>query len=180
MTRLIICNYSLCLLHLYIVAELKPTHGHCSQGWVLHGSSCYHVSHDMEDWADADYMCHKMGGYLAEINTAFEGNFLENQVKLFNFPQGYTWIGATDIPIEGEWIWANSNSQLSSQSYSNWLPGDPNNVGGNQNCLSIGNTGLWADENCASIYHYICEKDEEHGSVMLSVTSKQSVWLLYI
>ncbi|KAL3841961.1 hypothetical protein ACJMK2_020037 [Sinanodonta woodiana] len=144
-----------------------PTHGQCGDGWLFRENSCYHISHDREEWASAEFMCHTMGGYLVEINNADEGHFLEHQVKLFNFSEGQTWIGATDILVEGDWVWADSQTSLSSRAYTNWLAGEPNNLGRNENCLSLFNSGLWNDEDCDTHFHYICEKQPIHELVTL-------------
>ncbi|KAL3861251.1 hypothetical protein ACJMK2_007299 [Sinanodonta woodiana] len=131
------------------------TKSQCKQGWIQHDESCYHMSHDLEQWADAHYLCHLLGGYLAEVNTAEEGAFLDNQVKLFHF--GEVWVGATDLVFEGEWVWSESQSKLSEQHYTNWSPGEPNNAQSNENCMAITNTGYWNDAPCSVLLHYLCE-----------------------
>ena len=67
---------------------------------------------------------------------------------------GYFWIGASDLMVENEWRWLNSDRPLD---YANWPPGEPNNSGGNENCVEIKVTA-WNDCPCASLNWYICEK----------------------
>ena len=52
-----------------------------------------------------------------------------------------------------------SNSPFS---FSNWLPGEPNNVAGNENCMEINWHGRWNDEGCTANRHYICEMEAEY------------------
>ncbi|KAL3841960.1 hypothetical protein ACJMK2_020036, partial [Sinanodonta woodiana] len=62
--------------------------------------------------------------------------------------------------IKGDWVWAHSNTKLS---YTHWSPVEPNDEGGNENCLMMFNYGLWNDKDCSVAYHYICEKDAVQG-----------------
>ena len=56
------------------------------------------------------------------------------------------WLGATDNQSEGIWIWNSSGSALT---YTNWSLGDPDNQGGNENCLHMWhNLGEWNNGNC--------------------------------
>ena len=45
-----------------------------------------------------------------------------------------------------------------SASVANWGPGEPNNNGGDENCLEINHGGRnWNDRACSSVQKYICE-----------------------
>ncbi|KAL3841959.1 hypothetical protein ACJMK2_020035 [Sinanodonta woodiana] len=145
-------------------------YGQCRDGWLNRGNSCYHISHEKRNWVDASEMCKFDGGYLLEVNNADEGHFLEHQVKLFNFPEDGAWLGATDNMLKGDWVWAHSNTLLSSRPYTHWAPGEPNDLGGNENCLIINNNGFWNDRDCSTVFHYICETDAVYGLVILSTT----------
>ena len=66
------------------------------------------------------------------------------------------WLGATDIQSEGVWIWNSSGSALT---YTNWSLGDPDNYGGNENCLHMWhNLGEWNDAYCYSSLAILCEQ----------------------
>nr|ANG56319.1 C-type lectin [Meretrix meretrix] len=128
----------------------------CPNGWLRHESSCYHFSHDTEDWPGAVVMCEKMGGNLLEIDGPLEGQYITSQVKLFN--KAY-WIGLSDVMEEGTWMWMGSNNPLEPGSYSNWLPGQPSNSQNNENCADVWpTTGQWNDGQCHVPHNYICEK----------------------
>ncbi|XP_060556476.1 perlucin-like protein [Ruditapes philippinarum] len=54
----------------------------CHSGWMTHGSSCYHFSHDTESWIGALQFCREMMGHLVEINDADENAFIKAEAKL--------------------------------------------------------------------------------------------------
>ncbi|XP_052273370.1 C-type lectin lectoxin-Phi2-like isoform X2 [Dreissena polymorpha] len=49
----------------------------CRSGWLNHGTSCYHLSHDKEAWINAEALCERFCGYLAEINDVIKDKFLQ-------------------------------------------------------------------------------------------------------
>lgn len=71
------------------------------------------------------------------------------------------WIGLSDKQHEGTFQWEVDNSTVN---FTNWEPGQPNNWGNYQHCVSlaVGATtdsfGLWNDESCNTPFFYICEK----------------------
>lgn len=106
-------------------------------------------------WEEAQSHCQLAGGYsLVTINDANEEAFLHTQETKRGLSNW--WIGANDRGIEGSWVWANGSSV-----YTNWAPGEPNNHGGNEDCVMdnwYGN-GQWNDGTCNSTFPFICERD---------------------
>ena len=72
-------------------------------------------------------------------------------------PEGQFWTAGNDIKIENDWIWAGTNDHITG--YSDWFPGEPNQIGGHEDCLSIyPRQGYqWNDEQCDKSMNYICE-----------------------
>ncbi|XP_045209767.2 perlucin-like protein [Mercenaria mercenaria] len=130
----------------------------CPNGWIRHGNSCYHFSHDLEPWTGALAMCHVMGGKLLEIESAAENAYIATVTSSRNHAY---WTGLSDIQEEGIWIWMESNLKLSSNVYTNWSSGEPNNDDGNGNCGNIFPNGHWYDWHCKDDLHYICEQPLE-------------------
>ena len=68
------------------------------------------------------------------------------------------WLGATDLAKEGTFVWDLTRQPVG---YSNWLPGQPDNYGGNENCMHIisGDPGKWNDAPCDYRGHItMCEQ----------------------
>lgn len=67
-------------------------------------------------------------------------------------------MGARDDIIEGTWMWSADDSVLD---YIDWYKTEPNNLGGNEDCLelSAGHNWMWNDVSCkVDDRQFICEK----------------------
>ncbi len=123
-------------------------------------------------------------GHLATLTSAGEDNFVEFNVRQ---PAGLSpaeaWIGGvqpgvTTSPGEG-WIWVNGEGAISTPtvqlpSYSNWLPGEPNDSGIGESHLAIGLLGQngWNDEGALSLIGgYIVEYDVPRQAADCSVSA---------
>ena len=111
-----------------------------------------------------------VNGHLATITSGGEDSFVEGlrvEAEL-----GELWVGgSTDsgcAPVPGcGWRWVNGEGNISTPqvpltSYSNWLGGEPNNVGAGEKHLGIGLGGSfgWNDEgNLGNIAGYVIEYD---------------------
>ncbi|XP_059178940.1 uncharacterized protein LOC131958059 [Physella acuta] len=106
--------------------------------------------------------CNIFGGYLAEIDSEAEHNFIKEHL-LNNVNDMYAMIGATDEGHENVWI--NRHSQTA-VTYFRWYPGGPDS-GNLQNCLCLNSTAwLMNDLQCSFttndfLYGYICEVPED-------------------
>lgn len=133
---------------------------------MTHGTTCYHFSHDTENWIGALQFCRELNGQLVEINDAQTNSFIEAQVKLRNVN---FWIALSDVEEEGTWTWMNSDTPLTSQSFNDWFPGQPDNFKADENCGCIyldSNMVHWNDYPCHADMYYICEKPDESAEVI--------------
>ena len=65
------------------------------------------------------------------------------------------YIDGVFVEAEGVFKWSSTNETIS---YNNWAPNEPNNLTGNEQCVSVfGNDGLWNDANCSSRYTIVCQ-----------------------
>lgn len=117
------------------------------------------IEHPTASWLEAEAYCESLGGHLATISSKEE-----NEVISSNLSSGHYYIGATDIAVDGVWAWVTGEAFT----YSNWSPGEPNNLGGGQPfVLMYGPTsgypiGAWDDcwgENGHSS-GFVCEWDK--------------------
>ncbi|XP_053667662.1 perlucin-like [Anopheles marshallii] len=111
-----------------------------------------------EAWQD----CNSFDGYLASIQSPFEQRQVEQAMAKASNPNGIYFIGGTDLGRDGRWMWIGLNRPLNNNDYRNYYPGEPNNLGGDQHCLTVGNwqaenRGKWDDQVCSKkLDGYVC------------------------
>ncbi|KAH3787767.1 perlucin-like [Dreissena polymorpha] len=133
----------------------------CEDGFVKHRENCYHFSHDTETWINALTACRVIyNSQLVEIVDPGENAFLVNESTLRHMEY---WIGADDLRVEGEWMWATSGDQVSNRTSGNRM--FISNSANNENCLEI-NAGSWNDDRCDKSQHYICQKSVQDPTVV--------------
>ena len=70
-------------------------------------------------------------------------------------PNVAVWIGLDDIVTEGDYMWTDG----SPLAYTNWRNNEPNNFGGNEDCVEF-RMGLgWNDHSCDRLFTSVCEKE---------------------
>lgn len=71
---------------------------------------------------------------------------------------GKFWVGAADLVTEGQWLWLPAQSFVAE--YTNWVPGQPDNEGGNQHCMVLDaqSSMQWRDDDCEEYRNFICQK----------------------
>jgi hypothetical protein len=88
------------------------------------------------------FAAERLGGKLVSITSAQENEFIR---ATFAAPGGgrRLWLGATDRDDDGNYIWVNGDPFA----YTNYLAGEPNNLGGNEDYLEMFDpaTGVWND-----------------------------------
>ncbi len=70
--------------------------------------------------------------------------------------------GMYDSAAEGEWKLITCDG-LNDWQNSNWAPGQPNDVNGDQDCAQLLETGQWNDWTCSRPMQYICELNMKGG-----------------
>ena len=102
-------------------------------------------------------------GHLVTITSAGEQAFLNALTGTTHY-----YIAASDVASEGDWKWvagpeAGSSFWISGTTepgfYSNWAPGEPNNLGGNEDfaMANWGFGGTWNDVNGTQTLAYVVE-----------------------
>ncbi|KAF7686718.1 CD209 antigen-like protein E [Silurus meridionalis] len=121
-------------------------------GWIYFNFSIYYISTEKKNWYDSREDCRNLGADLVIINSTEEQVFLHKYFRTIE-----AWIGLTDNEKEGVWRWVDG-SQLTT---GYWWITEPNNNGGNENCVTTGyrhiNITTWNDESCNSRMSWICE-----------------------
>lgn len=71
---------------------------------------------------------------------------------------GWYWTSGSDLGEEGSFFWA-SNGRSISKNSSLWLPNQPDNAGGSENCVHLWDTLNYKinDLPCNTQCYFICE-----------------------
>jgi len=110
-----------------------------SGGWIPLNDHCYLLSPNKMNWFQAKKFCEEKGGYLAEILSQSEQTNLEALLNVGPFKR--YWIGLSDLADEGKFEWQHSLTPLGE--YTNWIAGEPNDDGGEEDCVVIGADFNW-------------------------------------
>ncbi|KAK1880806.1 Lactose-binding lectin l-2 [Dissostichus eleginoides] len=129
----------------------KLQRGSCPMFWYSFNNRCYkYIAADM-DWSDAEFHCVSEGANLVSIHSQGEENFVKSLIKNFDPAEGYTWIGLSDIPKEGRWMWSDG----SAVNFVFWNSGQPDNAG-NEDCGHTNSLQKWNDFPCSKTIPSVC------------------------
>ena len=84
-------------------------------------------------WLQAKKYCQDKGAQLAEFPN-METFHAAKVLAVSAYNTDSWWVGATDRREEGSWQWERLNTELAKNSPMWQKGGEPNNLGGNQNC----------------------------------------------
>uniref|UniRef100_A0A9J7ZEZ0 C-type lectin domain-containing protein n=1 Tax=Cyprinus carpio carpio TaxID=630221 RepID=A0A9J7ZEZ0_CYPCA len=125
----------------------------------LCGPVCFFMSTELKSWSDSRQYCRDRGADLVIINTEEKQVSLCECLFISSLVSERVWIGLSDRENEGNMKWVD-NSTLK-QGF--WLNGEPNNQGGNEDCIELmpSNPVLnnWNDLPCSveRKWFWICE-----------------------
>nr|XP_033479568.1 CD209 antigen-like protein E isoform X3 [Epinephelus lanceolatus] len=140
----------LCVLQVALNISLRlALYHYLNQGWVYFSGSFYYISSIEKTWQDSRDDCVQRGADLMIINSEEEQNFTGQYQKIM-------WIGLTDRETEGVWKWVDGT--LLTTSF--WRSEEPNNNGGNEDCVETNDSdhrNTWNDASCETKKFWICE-----------------------
>lgn len=101
--------------------------------------------------ADAQSFAQSLGANLVSIQSQAENDCVLSSLNNLGYTSNeVVWIGFNDETTEGTFVWYDQ----APITYTNWAPGEPNNSGGNEDCVQIypagANPGTWNDLSCTS------------------------------
>ena len=91
-------------------------------------------------------------------NTSQNKQSLVKPLYTFNFVcfisrgRGWAYTGLHDTITERNFTWTDGTAT----NYFNWKTGEPNNQG-NEDCVTVYDTGLWYDFGCSTLGYFICK-----------------------
>ncbi|XP_053398682.1 uncharacterized protein LOC128556876 isoform X2 [Mercenaria mercenaria] len=126
-------------------------------GWVAYHGSCYRANDGNGDqgksWRQARRTCQQSGGDLASILSQAEQAFIYLTL-LKNISANSVWIGLNALDLNNGYKWSDG----SVVTYYNWGKNEPNDAGGEEDCVDIFlRTGNWNDDHCSYQMGYICK-----------------------
>ncbi|KAL4220788.1 hypothetical protein ACF0H5_019056 [Mactra antiquata] len=127
----------------------------CPDGWTRFKDSCYFYGYEQSlNFIEATHYCQLHHAHLVTIENSVENAFVIDYLK--KIKAGFTWIGLSDMDIEGVWRWY-SNDMIAQ--FTDWAPGQPGSENGEQDCGVIVTDHKWHDGTCNDTYHPFCEKE---------------------
>ncbi|XP_067381254.1 ladderlectin-like [Channa argus] len=125
-------------------------------GWSRINGRYFHFVPKPMTWAQAEKNCQSIGANLASVHNTYEYHEIQRLITTATHEYKETWIGGSDAQQEGTWLWSDGRSLQ----YTNWAPGEPNNIHGRQHCLQMnhGAQKSWDDIECHVQRPSVCEK----------------------
>jgi hypothetical protein len=120
---------------------------------------------EINTWQGSETEAQGLGGHLVTVNSQLEHDFLWG---LWGFggssanTANELWIGINDLAVEGTFVWSSGEVV----SYTNWGPGEPNNLGGEDGGHMWSNfvNGQWNDADTSLTFFAIAEVDQRVSS----------------
>uniref|UniRef100_A0A3Q1GG68 Galactose-specific lectin nattectin-like n=2 Tax=Acanthochromis polyacanthus TaxID=80966 RepID=A0A3Q1GG68_9TELE len=128
--------------------------GNCPAFWFSFNGRCYKYMATPMTWARAELFCVSQGANLVSIHSIKEQNFVNSLIRNFDSAQTWTWIGLSDVHLEGRWMWSDG----SKVNFVFWNTGEPNNAGGDEDCAhtNFGTRFTWNDRPCSDTRSFVC------------------------
>ncbi|XP_022090738.1 P-selectin-like [Acanthaster planci] len=110
----------------------SPVIASCPPSWQPWGDSCYRFTDERADWDQSKLACQAIGGMMGVPHSQEEIEFMMQMARRESIT--HFWIGCSDTEKEGTWV---CEGQGKGEPFFNWKPGEPNNAGGNEDCVEI-------------------------------------------
>ena len=125
----------------------------CPDQWKKLNDHCYYINEKSVNWSKARSECKDRNADLV-VPRSLENNKAINRAK--NEQNiGSVWIGLKRNMTFNDKFSAVGDHELL---YENWSGNEPNNYGGNENCVEMWGGGKWNDLTCSQLRRYICQR----------------------
>ncbi|XP_026768835.1 lectin [Pangasianodon hypophthalmus] len=122
------------------------------KGFIIDGKCYQFFSGPMRAY-DAEFYCqnHFPNGHLASVTSSYVHGLMMLLMER-NGGHTRTWIGGLRYLDTGRFIWLDG----AQWNYADWLPGEPNNTAGVENCVELLSNSKFNDMPCWDLRAYIC------------------------
>merc|ERR1712179_280220 len=135
--------------------------GNCPSGWMdatYVGMGCLRFDTTKSyTWDKANGFCRTIDGYLVEIRSEEQMEFVRNLLDVLGDNEGvvHWWTSGTDAGLEGRWNWAVSLERVGSYTWYNQPTEDED-----RNCQALvkGYNYKGDDYGCSNSFYAICQK----------------------
>ncbi|XP_058865071.1 L-selectin-like [Acipenser ruthenus] len=117
----------------------------------------YTLIEELKNWTEAQQYCREHHTDLVSIKNTSENADLVKKAQGKPF-----WIGLFNEP----WKWSHQGDNYT---FHYWSNEQPDNWGGNENCVEIMKSGEWNDCGCISQFPFFCYDGKDPGSVCVLV-----------
>ncbi|CAL4065608.1 unnamed protein product, partial [Meganyctiphanes norvegica] len=132
-----------------IIEYHKKNYGVCEKITLPH--QCLFFVEVEKTWNDARDECSDKGAHLVTLTNT---DSIKKHIKDHLGGEKY-WTGGSDAAEEGKWMWTTGEPFKDFP----WTAPEPNNSGGDEDCLLIGQNQHFNDVPCSRLHKFICEID---------------------
>merc|ERR1719341_1203980 len=154
-----------------------PNPDGCPVGWVQSTEGCFLFHHTAIGltWRQGQEECEKLGGYLAEIKSQMQQDFLMSIANLEEILiDTKSWqIGLSDQGHEGRWMWQHSADDVDYEAWA-WDQPDGTNIADDCACMDQESGYQWVAVSCDDPEEPgspICQKDVDDPTTSTPYTS---------
>ncbi|KAL6481097.1 hypothetical protein MHYP_G00091770 [Metynnis hypsauchen] len=136
----------------------------------------YHFVNESKTWTEAQSYCRQTYTDLASINNMEEMKDLSATLKAKDGSP--IWIGL-EKGNTGKWLWslAERNFYSEKDAYRNWSPGEPNNNGGKEFCVTMMKSdGTWNDVECSIQFPFMCYDEKKTNTERYIIINNKMTW----
>lgn len=119
---------------------------------------CFFSDKTKVAWDTGNTNCVNAGAHAATVASDAENHVIwDNFLDCNGACPNDVWLGLNDKATEGTFAWSDGEAV----SYTHWNTGEPNNGGGNEDCVEELWTPAerWADRDCSLKFWFICEAE---------------------
>ena len=134
---------------------------HCPNGWLGHDKYCYKHIDVGKTWAEAQFLCARLGANLVSIHDISEEDFLTFLYRGKEFT--FVWTGLSNREVKQRYEWCDRSPLV----YINWKSNFPKLFRGDKSCVKMHTkSGLWETASCDTRLQYTCKRKLECSSVI--------------